>query len=245
MSNILTGKVAIVTGGGRGIGRAVAIAYARHGAAVVVAARTQAEIDETVAEIESQGGRVLGMTADVSQAQDVEGMVAKAQAAFGQVDILMNNAGVGGPSGAITELSEADWDQTLAVNLTGVFLCCRAVVPAMIAAGGGNIINMSSGAGQPKPRSAVRSLPYQVSKYGLEGLTNGLAIQLRDHKINVNSLLPGRIATRINFEAPPEWKAAVSTPMAPPEVVVPAALYLATRSPGEFTGQIVSAKDHE
>lgn len=243
MNSILWSKVAIVTGGGRGIGRAIALAYAREGAAVVVAARTQAEIETTAEEIESGGGRALAVPTDVSQARDVERMVAQALTAFGQVDVLVNNAGVAGPMGLITEFSEADWDQTLAINLKGAFLCCRAVVPAMIAAGGGNIINVSSGAGQRRPRSAVRSLPYQVSKFGLEGLTNALAVQLREYKINVNSLLPGRIATRLHAETPPDWIATMEGKMGRPEEVAAAAVYLASRPPGEFTGQIVSAKE--
>ncbi|MFQ5855412.1 MAG: SDR family NAD(P)-dependent oxidoreductase [Anaerolineae bacterium] len=243
MTGILSGKVAIVTGGGRGIGRAIALAYATEGAAVVVAARTQSEINSTAEEIESGGGRALAIPTDVSQAQDVKWIIAETLAAFGQVDVLVNNAGVAGPMGLITEVSEADWDRTLAINLKGAFLCCRAVVPAMIAAGGGNIINTSSGAGQRKPRSAVRSLPYQVSKFGLEGLTDGLAIQLREYKINVNSLLPGRIATRLHTETPPEWIAAKGGKMGRPEDVTAAAIYLASRPPGEFTGQVVSAKE--
>ncbi len=243
MTGVLSGKVAIVTGGGRGIGRAIALAYAREGAAVVVAARTQSEIGATAREIETSGGRVLALQTDVSQAQDVERMVAKALKTFGHVDILVNNAGVAGPMGLITEISEADWIKTLSINLKGAFLCCRAVVPSMIAAGGGNIINVSSGAGQRKPRKAVRSLPYQVSKFGLEGLTDGLAVQLREHKINVNSMLPGMIATRIHADTPPEWIEGTGGKMGQPEDVVEAALFLASRPPGEFTGQVVSARD--
>lgn len=243
MGDLLSGKVAIVTGSGRGIGRAIALAYARAGASVVVAARTQAEISATVQEIAAGQGRALAIPADVSQAQSVAQLVGQTLETFGQIDILVNNAGLPGPPGLITEIGEADWDQTLAVNLKGAFLCCRAVVPPMIAAGGGNIINVSSGAGQPKPRSTVRSLPYQVSKFGLEGLTNGLAAQLRDYKINVNSLLPGMIATRFHGDTSPEQMAALGGRLGQPEDVTAAALYLASRPPGEFTGQIVSVKE--
>jgi len=243
MTGVLSGKVAIVTGGGRGIGWAIALAYAREGAAIVVAARTQSEIGATAREIETSGGRALAVQTDVSQAQDVERMVAIAQETFGHVDILVSNAGVAGPMGLITEISEADWIKTLSINLKGAFLCCRAVVPSMIAAGGGNIINVSSGAGQRTPHKAVRSLPYQVSKFGLEGLTDGLAVQLREHKINVNSLLPGMTATRIHADTPPEWIEGMGGKMGQPEDVVEAALFLASRPPGEFTGQVVSARD--
>ena len=243
MGSILSDEVAIVTGGSRGIGKAIARAYARAGASVVIVARTQGEVEATAKEIESDGGRALAVQTDVSQAQDVERLVAQTLDTFGRVDILVNNAGVAGPMGLITEISEADWIKTLSINLKGPFLCCRAVVPSMIAAGGGNIINVSSGAGQRKPRKAVRSLPYQVSKFGLEGLTDGLAVQLREHKINVNSLLPGMTATRIHADTPPEWIEGMGGKMGQPEDVVEAALFLASRPPGEFTGQVVSARD--
>ncbi len=247
MTGVLAGKAAIVTGSGRGIGRAIALACAREDAAVVVAARTRSEIEATAGDIERSGGRALAVPTDVSQAQDVDRLVARALAAFGQVDVLVNNAGVAGPIGLITEFGEADWDHTIAVNLKGAFLCCRAVVPIMIAAGGGNIINVSSGAGQRKPRAAVRSLPYQVSKFGLEGLTDGLACQLREHKINVNSLLPGMIATRLHANTPAEWiepiRVGGTLRVGQPEDVIAAAIFLASRPPGEFTGQVVSAKE--
>jgi 3-oxoacyl-[acyl-carrier protein] reductase len=243
MSRVLSGKVAIVTGGGRGIGRAIALAYAREGAAVVVAARTPDEIEATAQEIKAGDGRALAVRTDVSQAQDVTRLVGQSLEAFGKVDILVNNAGAPGPMGLITEISEADWTQTLSTNVTGAFLCCRTVVPSMMQAGGGNIINVSSGAGQRKPRQAVRSLPYQVSKFALEGLTDGLAVQLREHKINVNSLLPGMIATRIHADTPPDWIEKMGGKLGQPEDVVEAALFLATRAPGEFTGQVVSARD--
>lgn len=243
MSDGLCGRVVLVTGGGRGIGRAIALACAREGAPVAVAARTQSEMEVTVNEIEAGGGRALACHADVSRAQDVEEMVAHTLSAFGQIDVLFNNAGVGGPQGTVSEISEADWDRTLAINLTGAFLCCRAVVPAMIAGGGGNIVNVSSGAGFRQPRPFVRSLAYQVSKFGLEGLTHGLAIQLRQHRINVNSLLPGMIATRIHDDTAPEWVAAMGGKMGKPEDVVAAAVFLASRPPGDFTDQVVNARD--
>jgi 3-oxoacyl-[acyl-carrier protein] reductase len=242
VSAILSGKVAIVTGSGRGIGKAIASAYAREGAAIVVTARTKIEIEATAAEIASAGGRVLALPTDVSRIEDVQQMVNRTLATFGQVDILVNNAGIPGPKGLITEVSESDWNQTLAINLTGAFLCCRTVVPSMIAAGGGNIINISSGAGHIRPRSAVRSLAYQVSKFGLEGLTHGLAVQLKEHKINVNSLLPGMILTRFHDQSSPEWVATMRNKLGKLEDVAEVALYLACQPPGEYTGQVVDVK---
>ena len=239
----LTHKVAIVTGGGRGIGRAIARGLAREGAKVLLAAQTQAEIEAVAAEIEAEGGVVTAVTTNITQAEDVQKMVKVAIDKWNKIDILVNNAGVGGPQGHIYELEMAEVMQTWEVNLLGAFLCCRAVVPHMMANGGGNIINVSSGAGQRKQRKRVRSLPYQMSKFGLEGLTNGLATQLREHKINVNSLLPGAIATRFHDSTPLEQIEALGGKLGQPESVVPAAVFLASQPPGEFTDQVVSAKD--
>lgn len=243
MSKLLSDKVALVTGAGRGIGREIAAAYAHAGARVLVSARTESELEETVRSIRTFGGTAVASIADVTLGEDVGRMVRLAVDHFGKIDILVNNAGIPGPMGAIDEVSEEDWDRTLAVNLKGAFLCCRAVVPIMAAAGGGNIINVSSGAGHPSRKTAVRSLAYQVSKFALEGLTEGLAVQMREHRINVNSLLPGVIATRFHAETPAAWLAAMGGKMGEPAEVVEAALFLATRPPGEFTGQVVRAKE--
>lgn len=242
MTGVLFEKVAIITGGGQGIGRAIALGYAREGARVLVAARTQADIDSVAREIRQTGGEALAVVTDISRVDDVQNMVGRAVETWGRVDILVNNAGVPGPQGLIHELDLAEVEQTWAINIRGTFLCSRAVVPLMIAQGGGNIINVSSGAGQRKPRTAVRSLPYQISKFGVEGLTNGLAVQLSQYKINVNSLLPGMIATRLHHHTPPARVAALGG-IGQPEDVVPAAVYLASRTPGQFTGQIVSARE--
>ena len=243
MRNKLTHKVAVVTGSGRGIGRAIALGLAREGAKVLLAARTQAEIETVAAEIKAEGGMATAVPTDIIQAKDVQKMVEIVIDKWSKIDILVNNAGVGGPQGHIHELEMAEVMQTWNVNVIGAFLCCQAVVPHMIAQGGGNIINVSSGAGQRKQRKRVRSLPYQISKFGLEGLTNGLATQLREHKINVNSLLPGAIATRFHDSTPPEQIKALGGKLGQPESVVPAAVFLASQPPGEFTDQVVSAKD--
>ncbi len=242
MTALLRGKIAIVTGAGRGIGRAMALGYARAGAKVLLAARTPAEIEIVAAEIQAAGGEALTVVTDVSREDDVQRMVDRAVSSWEHVDILVNNAGVGGPTGLIHELDLAEVDQTWAINLRGAFLCSRAVIPLMIEQGGGNIINVSSGAGQRKPRKGVRSLPYQISKFAMEGLTNGLAVQLREFKINVNSLLPGPIATRLHQDTAPERIAALGG-LGQPEDVVPAAIYLASRPPGKFTGQIVNVRE--
>ena len=240
---LLSNKVAIVTGGGQGIGRAIAIGYAQEGAKVLVAARTKTDVETVAEEIRTAGGEALAVKTDISREADVQRMVNQAIDTWGQIDILVNNAGVPGPQGLIHELDLAEVETTWNINIRGTFLCSRVVVPHMIEQGGGNIINVSSGAGHRKPRKAVRSLAYQISKFGVEGLTNGLAVQLKEYNINVNSLLPGPIATRLHHNTPPERFAALEKKIGQPEDVIPAAIYLATQAPGDFTDQIVDVKE--
>ncbi|MFN8458407.1 MAG: SDR family oxidoreductase [Anaerolineae bacterium] len=234
MTGILSNKVTIVTGGGRGIGRAIALGYAREGAKVLISARTQAELEVVAAEIRAASGEVLPVVADISHPDDAQRMVSRAVEAWGGVDVLVNNAGVPGPQGLIHELALAEVDQTWAINIRGTFLCCQAMAPVMLKQGGGNIINMSSGAGQPKPRAKVRSLAYQVSKFAIEGLTNALAVQFREHNINVNALQPGMLATRLHDSSRSEWVGGRA--LGQPEEAVPAALFLAALAPGAMTG---------
>jgi len=238
----LKGKVAIVTGGGRGIGRAIALALAQEGAAVVVAARTKQDIEAVAREIKSAGGRALAVPVDVTQEEQVQDMVGRTVEAFGRVDILVNNAGVPGPMGLITEIEETEWDRTLDTNLKGIFLCAKAVVPHMIEQGGGNIINVSSGAGFKRPRQRVRSLPYNVSKFGLEGLTHVLAVQLKEHNICVNSLLPGVTDTRFHGHTPADWLANMPE-MGKPEDVMGAAVFLATQDVASMTDHALNVRE--
>lgn len=240
MTDQLVEKVAIITGGGRGIGRALALGFAGQGAKVLVASRTESEVSETAQAIRDAGGEALAVVTDVSRGEDVRQMVEAARRQWGRVDILVNNAGVAGPTESIQEVALDDFDKTWAINARGPFLCSQAVVPLLLKQGGGNIINVSSGAGQRKPRARVRSIAYQVSKFAVEGLTNALAVQFREEGINVNSLQPGRIATRINRLSPTEW---VPGPeMGEPEDVVPAALFLAALEPGAMTGFSLEAQ---
>jgi 3-oxoacyl-[acyl-carrier protein] reductase len=194
-------------------------------------------------EIRDDGGKALAYVADIRREKDIQQVVESVINEWGRIDVLVNNAGVPGPQGFIHELDLDEAEETLAINILGTFLCCRAVVPYMITQGGGNIINVSSGAGQRRHREGLRSLPYQVSKFGVEGLTNGLATQLRDYQINVNSLLPGMIATRLHRTTPPDKIKALGGKLGKPEDVIPAAVYLAGLRPGELTDQIIIAKD--
>src|SRR5262245_21044834 len=143
----LQGKVALITGGGRGIGKAIALGFAQEGAALVLCGRTLAALEEVCHAVHRRGGAAIPVQADVAREADVARVRDQALAVFGQIDILVNNAGVAGPLGLITTLSKQAWDDTLAINLTGMFLCARAVLEPMIARRTGNIINLSSGAG--------------------------------------------------------------------------------------------------
>jgi 3-oxoacyl-[acyl-carrier protein] reductase len=188
----LTGRVAVVTGGSRGIGRAVAMALAEAGAAVAVNYRERAdEAGSAVAAIRGAGGRAMAVAADVSQAAAVSEMMAAVTRELGPVDILVNNAGIGVIRG-VDELTEGDFDRTIAVNLKSVFLCTQAVLPGMRARQWGRIVNISSGAA----RGAGGIGPhYNASKAGMEGMTRGYAARLVKDGITVNAVAPSLIET--------------------------------------------------
>lgn len=188
----LNGRIALVTGGSRGIGRAISFALADAGAAVAVNYRSRAkEATEVVAAMRAKGQRSLALPADVSMRQPVMDMFARIEREFGPVDILINNAGIALARG-LDDLREADFDRTIAVNLKSVFLCTEAVLPGMRARRWGRIVNMSSGAA----RGAGAVGPhYNASKAGLEGLTRGYAARLAQEGITVNAVAPTLIAT--------------------------------------------------
>jgi len=189
---VLTGKVALVTGGSRGIGRAIAVSLAEAGAAVAVNYREKAAEAAAVAEtIRKAGGRAMVVVADVSQSAAVNDMVAKVARELGPINVLVNNAGVGLVRG-VDDLTEADFDLTIAVNLKSAFLCTQAVVPGMRARKWGRIVNISSGAA----RGAGGVGPhYNASKAGMEGLTRGYAARLVKEGITVNAVAPSLIET--------------------------------------------------
>jgi len=186
----LEGKVAIVTGGGGGIGRAIALRFTRERAAVVVAGPTDEKIRSVEKEILDSGGRALAVLTDVADEADVERMVAAALSEFSQVDILVNNAGVAGPTALVTHVSREEWDRTFAVNLTGAFLCAKHVLPHLIERRSGCIINITSIAGLQA--YAYRS-PYCASKWGMIGLTQTLAQEGGQYGITANAIAPGPV----------------------------------------------------
>ena len=245
----LKDKVAVVTGAGRGIGKAIALAFAREGADVVVVSRTPSEVKETAAQIGALGRHALALRVDVSRVQDVENMVASATEEFGRIDVLVNNAGILGPVGPLVENDVKHWIETIKVNLIGTFLCCKAVLPVMIAQRKGKIINLSGGgAAYPNPRFSA----YATSKAAVVRLTDTLAEELTEFNIQVNAIAPGAINTGIQEEILAAGKVAGKKALAEARKVretggthlnVPAALavFLASEESKGLTGKLISA----
>jgi NAD(P)-dependent dehydrogenase (short-subunit alcohol dehydrogenase family) len=202
MSGKLEGQVAIVTGGGRGIGKAIAEGFAKEGAAVAVTARTVSQLDETVANIEAAGGKALAVAADVTNRADVERLVAETVSKLGPVDILINNAGTQEKGGPLWEIDPEMWRRTIEVNLFGQFLVTRTVLPGMIERRKGRIVNMSSAAGST-PGGYTYFSAYASSKSGLNRMTETLASEVKDYGITVFAIHPGGVHTdvlRTNFD---------------------------------------------
>lgn len=186
----LEGRVSIVTGGGRGIGLAIALSFAAEGSAVVVSGTSKDALDETAEKIRKLGGRAVSVPADVANEAQVRELVETTISEFGQIDILVNNAGIAGPTALVPDVKLEDWDRTLAVNLTGAFLCAKHALPHMIGRSGGRIINITSVAGLKG--YAWRS-PYCASKWGMIGLTRTLAEEVGRYDITCNAIAPGPI----------------------------------------------------
>ncbi len=241
----LEGKVAIVTGASRGIGKAIAFALAGEGADVVIAARTEEEkgplpgtIHKTADEIRTLGRRALAIKTDVTKEEEVEAMVRRTIDEFGGIDILVNNAGINIP-GTLVEVSTKRWDLIMAVNLRGMFLCTRAVLPKMMEQKKGSIINLSSILGT---RVIEGGVPYGVTKAAIERFTSGLAWEVREYNIAVNSLCPSYTDTEgirlLSFDVDrAHWQK--------PELWGGYAVFLACQDASTLTGRSLTAEELE
>ena len=189
----LAGRVALVTGGGRGIGRAISLAMGRAGAAVACAARSLDQVEAVAAAIEAAGARAFGLRLDVTRAEQITAAVEQAETRLGPIDILVNNAGVTLEKKTV-ELTDEEWDTVVATNLTSMFRCARAVAPGMIRRGHGKIINVGSMYGVI---GVARYAAYCASKAAVDGLTRSLAVEWARHGMQVNCLAPGYIHTDI------------------------------------------------
>ena len=238
----LANKVAIITGAGSGIGRASAYLFAKEGAKIVVAQRTHTTGEETAAIINSSGGEAIFVRTDVSIASEVEHLVKVTKDRFGKIDILFNNAGIRQERTAIENIDESSWDQIYAINVKGIFLAVKYVVPEMKRAGGGVIINTAS-VGGVLPRNYVSA--YASSKGAVITLTKALALELAPDNIRVNCINPGWTTTPMTEGTSEERKKAIisTTPLrcaVRPEDIAYAALYLASDESSMLTGTSIN-----
>ena len=229
MTNI-EGKVAVVTGAGRGIGRAIALELSQMGAKVGLVARTPAQLEETA---KMSGGSARVFPADVRRREDIEKLLNQVSSTLGSVDILVNAAGVGA-FGQVAEFSDSDYDLILDTNLRSIFMACRSVLPSMIAKGKGDIINIASIAG--KVGSATRAV-YCASKFGVVGFTQSLAEEVRQHGIRVSVICPG--STDTYFSSDPERERKARSKMLAPSDVAHAVRMLVTQEPNSFISEII------
>jgi len=194
---MLAGRSAVVTGGGRGIGAAVARALAEAGAAVMVAARTAAEVEAVAAELTAAGHRAFGAVCDVTDAESVAALAREAGARLGAVDILVNNAGVA-PSAPLRSITLESWNRTFAVNTTGTFLCTQAFVPGMVERGWGRVVNVASIAARA---GASYIATYAASKHAVLGFTRSIAAELAPSGVTINAVCPGYVDTGMTEES--------------------------------------------
>lgn len=234
----LQGKVALITGASRGIGRAIALAYAEAGASVAVTARTAGQLDALVAEMEGFGGTALAVPADLAVEADIQRIAETTSRRFGHIDILVNNAAIIHPRIDLVDFDPALWRQVLDVNLTAVALLTKAVLPGMIAQGTGKIINISSIGGRmgAKGRSA-----YRVTKAALISLTESVAAEVKRHGIDVNCICPGGVDTEGYREAFNSQGRADNPRLMESEEIAALALFLASDASSAITGAAIDA----
>jgi NAD(P)-dependent dehydrogenase (short-subunit alcohol dehydrogenase family) len=227
----------VITGAGRGIGKATALLFAQSGARVIICSRTKAELQKTAAEIKKLGGQVSSHLIDASNPGAVNKMIAMTVKQYGGLDVLINNASILGPMSRLSELSEKDWDEVMRINLSGLFYVTRAVLPVMLKQNSGRIINITSSVGR-KGRACWGA--YSVSKFGVEGLTQVLADEVKETGIRVMALNPGGTRTGMRAAAYPDEDPSL---LHDPMDVARAILYLATSEAPAFHGRSLDVKD--
>jgi NAD(P)-dependent dehydrogenase (short-subunit alcohol dehydrogenase family) len=236
-AKLLSGRTALVTGGSRGIGRAIAEGYTRRGAKVFVCGRNEETLRKAIAEIRKKGGEIDGLAGDVGNPDHVKRIVEAAVERYGGIHILVNNASILGPREVVANYPRLYWEEVLRVNLTGLFLMTRAVLPVMLAQSAGSIINVTSGVGR---RGKARWGAYAVSKAGLESFTQVLADEIGQSGIRVNSVNPAATRTEMRAHAyPMEDPLTLPTP----EEILPVFLYLASDASAGVNGQSLDARD--
>ena len=234
---MLEGKVALVTGASQGLGRALALAYAKEGANLVISSRSADSLETVAEEASGSGVEVLTVPANLSRSEDVQKLVDAAVERFGKIDVLVNNAGLLGPRVTIEEYPEDKWRSVLDANLTGPFLVSKAAIPHMRE--GASVINVTSGVSiEGRPEWGA----YSVSKFGLEGLTQILAAELKAHGIRANSVDPGGMRTAMRAAAYPDED---PTTRITPEENTAVFLYLASDESREVTGERFKAQEFQ
>jgi 3-oxoacyl-[acyl-carrier protein] reductase len=246
----LEGQVAVITGAGRGIGRAIALAYAREGAQLALAARSESELEQTVVAVTELGAEAIAVPTDITSQGHTERLAQAVVERFGRIDVLVNNAGISGPIGPLQDNDIAEWVDTINVNLTGTFLVCRAVIPVMLEQGGGRIINLS-GAGVANAWSNMSA--YCSSKAAVVRLTETMSLELAETNVRVNVLGPGSVHTRMweeileggtaagNRELRERGEMVTTGGGASIDRAAELAVYLASDELGELNGRLISA----
>jgi NAD(P)-dependent dehydrogenase (short-subunit alcohol dehydrogenase family) len=234
---LLKDKVALITGASQGLGRALALAFAREGARVVVNARSEDSVRPVAGEVEDVGGEVLAVAADVSKGADVERLVGESVERLGKIDVLVNNAGLLGPRVAIEDYPEVEWRRVIDANLTGPFLVSKAAIPYL--SEGASIINVVSGV---SVEGRAEWGAYSVSKFGIEGLNQILAAELAERGIRVNAVDPGGMRTDMRAAAYPEEDPQTRIT---PEENTAVFLYLASDESEGVTGERFKAQEFE
>ena len=249
-TDMFLGKTAIVTGASRGLGRATALELARLGANVVLVARKKPGLDAVALEIAELGGEALAAPCDVSRAEAVEAMADEARSAFGHVHMLVNNAGIQGEIAWVVDYDPDEWDRVMAVNLKSVFLCCRAVLPGMIARQAGKIVNVAAGVMEERVDYGVAA--YYASKAGVVNFTRQLAAEVKRHHVFVNAIDPAGMDTGLSDEiiavehtsdefAGTQTNRNPAIRLRPPEKLVPMVVFLLSDASDMMTGRLLQA----